>query len=105
MDSIGVESSSNSISATRTDRRFINDDRGHDHLVDERSDAYGKRGLDVRAEDRAPDGLQLVALANAIIDDTWTRLFELFDPMLCTVLIFSFDVSESETCELCSPRT
>ena len=73
--------------------------------MDERSDAYRKRGHDVCAGDRASDAPRLVALANAMAGETWVRLFDLFDPMLRTVLIFSFEVSESETCELCSPRT
>ena len=104
MDSTGIEGSSNSISTARTDRLPMTT-TDMDHLVDERSDAYGMRGHDVRAGDRASDAPRLVALANVMADETWVRLFDLFDPMLRTVLIFSFEVSENETCELCSPRT
>ena len=83
---------------------FVNDDR-YAHSAEEKSDAYGVRGHDIRAGDRAPDAPGLVTLAGpkSEAQGKTMRIFDLFDPTMHTVLVFSSATSEDETRGLTQP--
>jgi len=72
---------------------FVLDDR-YAHIAGEKADAYGAEGHDIRAGDRAPDAPRLAPLAGAT-DEKSLRLFELFNPAVHTVLIFSSTPAET----------
>ncbi|EJD01753.1 uncharacterized protein FOMMEDRAFT_126912 [Fomitiporia mediterranea MF3/22] len=71
----------------------------------EKKEAYGKRGYDVRAGDRAPDAPGLDTLLNAKEGEKVTRLFEVFNPSTHTALIFTSNPSDATTREVLDSMT
>ena len=65
--------------------------------------AYGTAGHDIRAGDRAPDAPGLTCLTMSADVSTPTRLFDVFKPMVHTVLVFAANSPGASTSRLLAP--